>query len=523
MKQVSTSSLGDIKTVFDNPDTNVYHYNELKTKFNENDFGVELAEPRIRQANNLIVWRSKAESTLLPLTDLSSEEQKEVAAIIQNAFSTFKSKTSEAVTDKFHAGIMEIPNLSSVLVGRKGDGYEIVITEWGFVNDTLERKTGILSQIFPTPKVSILAVLKKSSGQLIESEKVQLRYEGTRTNDITDEQGRARLGHLALDSRFTLLSPDGKFHSEEFTADGRKEYPIIMEEAQEEEPPKDEVEEVKKAPEVKEEPEEEKNEEPEKEPEEKDPPPVVPVQLQFINYFGKPIKRKQIALTAPNGNRSDYTTDENGCFDVVDMPDGSYGLRFQRAGEEWNKSFDHENRYNKHKFQVTAKVPWYWWLLCAFLLYLLICCLFFNCMCEVAQTIPPADPRDADEQAINSVEEEMEIVEPEVIIPCNVQQKSGGAGITRNHHELGSSPGLVRLAYDMQNIPDKLEIYYAGSLVASTRDVLFNEDGYVGGNTNAGCCGELVFQYTPSGTTYCEVVVSGFDSTQWGYSLGCPE
>jgi hypothetical protein len=45
---------------------------------------------------------------------------------------------------------------------------------------------------------------------------------------------------------------------------------------------------------------------------------------------------------------------------------------------------------------------------------------------------------------------------------------SGGQGTTRTRHALGLTPGQARIIYVMYGIPDRLDCFYKGVLVAST-------------------------------------------------------
>jgi hypothetical protein len=89
---------------------------------------------------------------------------------------------------------------------------------------------------------------------------------------------------------------------------------------------------------------------------------------------------------------------------------------------------------------------------------------------------------------------------------------SGGQGVTRTRHALGPTPGLVRITYDMYSIPDRLDCFYKGVLVAST-------GGLVSGS------GTLQWTYAPAlgDPAWCLVVMSAPNSgTAWVYTMHCP-
>jgi hypothetical protein len=96
--------------------------------------------------------------------------------------------------------------------------------------------------------------------------------------------------------------------------------------------------------------------------------------------------------------------------------------------------------------------------------------------------------------------------------PCGQVTASGGQGVTRTRHALGLTPGLVRITYDMYSIPDRLDCFYKGVLVAST-------GGLVSGT------GTLQWTYapTPGDPAWCLVTVSAPQSgTAWTYTIHCP-
>lgn len=96
--------------------------------------------------------------------------------------------------------------------------------------------------------------------------------------------------------------------------------------------------------------------------------------------------------------------------------------------------------------------------------------------------------------------------------PCNVETQSGGAGVTRTRHFLGPDPGHATLEYNTLRVPDRVDVYYRGRLIATT-----------GGPTSGR--GAISFDWRPQGNDYTvEVVVTGDDfQTRWAYVLGCPK
>lgn len=97
--------------------------------------------------------------------------------------------------------------------------------------------------------------------------------------------------------------------------------------------------------------------------------------------------------------------------------------------------------------------------------------------------------------------------------PCDYDEsKSGGQGIETNYHSLGENPGMVNIAYNMEGIPDRLDVYYDDNLVAST-------NSYVSGR------GVLSFYYPAENgrPDFCKIVLRApKNGTVWSYHIGCP-
>jgi hypothetical protein len=100
---------------------------------------------------------------------------------------------------------------------------------------------------------------------------------------------------------------------------------------------------------------------------------------------------------------------------------------------------------------------------------------------------------------------------PPGLMPCNVETASGGAGVTRNRHYVGDRPGQVTIRYNMKMIPDQMNVYYRGQLVATTRHP-------------TSFFGELSFNYQPVAGDHSVTVevVGPRRGTEWSYRLDCP-
>ena len=89
--------------------------------------------------------------------------------------------------------------------------------------------------------------------------------------------------------------------------------------------------------------------------------------------------------------------------------------------------------------------------------------------------------------------------------------QSGGAGVTQTEHYLGATPGRVTLQWNMFTIPDRLEVYYRGRLIASTPGAVARLGG-------------VSFDWKPTRGDYSVsvVVVGDRMGTRWVYYISCP-
>ena len=90
---------------------------------------------------------------------------------------------------------------------------------------------------------------------------------------------------------------------------------------------------------------------------------------------------------------------------------------------------------------------------------------------------------------------------------------AGGKGRISTNHKLGNNPGTVTIQYHMENIPDQMDVYYDGQLVATTNGLVSGE-------------GTISWVYTPQNgkPDFCIVIMTApNDGTSWTYYIRCPK
>jgi hypothetical protein len=156
----------------------------------------------------------------------------------------------------------------------------------------------------------------------------------------------------------------------------------------------------------------------------------------------------------------------------------------------------------------------FWWLI---LLFFILCIILFYLFCwqKNYQSCEQAQyALNATKNAIKSSSNCGNCNPPQDVIPCNTQAtETGEQGYHENTHSLGDKPGKVIISYDMYEQKDKMDVYYADQLVASTNQMVSD-------------LGRLEFYYpaTSGKPKYCKIVMTAPESgTSWTYFLNCPQ
>lgn len=572
MRVIHTSKLSEVKSVFNSEADNVQYYNVLRNSNCIKFYNVELGKPVIRKSKGEILWQTDTNIEFKQLSDLQDDQRIKYGEYLEKFFENFKNKVNKFsnVSDDFARKVMEIPDWNSVLVNDIED--YIVIVNWGFLEDKFNRRAGIIETLFPIPDQSILVKLINEKEEPIANQKIILTLSDSERNDYTNTNGYARFGTLTRGKSFSLKLQNketGSQKSFDFVCDGREEYVIktkenvtikiiakdnqgnllenksffissslvknqefntkqlghfrfnhkIIDDFFEIKDQEDKLVFREKIPhddatfiiDYEEEQdvgdEQEANFTPQKDDQQ-------PIKLIFLNAFNKPLKSFNVNFEFQN-QTFNRTTDNNGelHLDLNVKEEEKLDFLFNRYNKLWNSSIQ-LNPENKFYIIKTKPIfPWLWWFLILLLIILLCCCTFCNCFCNDNNT------------KTQVVDNDQKTVKEKVLIsPCDVETVSGGHGVTKTNHVLGNKPGLVELMYNMESIPDKLEVYYQNELVISTYEINGNDNGFVGGNLSSGPTALLKFNYKKDIDDFVLVVVTGSNQeTAWEYLISCPK
>lgn len=577
MKEVGITKLAEIKTVFNSNSDNVYYYELLNRNNSHIINNVELAKPIIRQSNSTIIWKSEFKGELKPFNELSDDSQASVSVILKSFFDAFEQKINSfrSAPASFAKKVIEIPNKDSIFLNLEND--HIVITNWGFLEDSPTRKEGVIEKLFDKERNSILVKLVNQKGNPISNIKLRLESKLEREFSLSDSNGFARFGTLMNGERFSIFEDNGFDQNElaSFICDERIEYEVVknqiidigltLKNSNVEVLPNEEItifskelgkqtfftnhlgkvffshsvvldnfkvydnrgkqifineipdenthyeiilrDEIKL---VEEEVIESANEEEIIEKNNENPKII-----RFENYFGKPIKHFKVCFWENIDDLTYYETDENGEILLGTDKRNILNYSFHKFKKRWDSKLD-LSLADYHIIKIKPLFPWLWWFLILILSLLVICCFFFNCFCKEIN-------QNASESIVYPETNNSNSIIDNTPLPCDTNIASGGEGVTSNQHYLGERAGKVVINYDMQYVPDKLEVFYENNLVTSTYDIFGNENGFVGESNSAGCCGELIFEYVPETDTHIIIKVSGTNETIWTYIVDCPK
>lgn len=563
MRTIHTSMLSEVKSVFNSEADNEQYYKILKNSSSLNIYNVELARPIVKKNKGIIDWQTSYTNDLKPLSDLPESKRIEIGSVLESFFKLFKSKIEKFrnIPVDFVSKVMQIPNWDSILVSHNED--YIVIVEWGFLQDKFNRKEGIIETLFPIPNQSILVQIVNENNEPVSNERLKLVSRNVSTSAVTNDKGYAKFGTLTRGESFEIgnTSFSSSYNLKEtFICDGRDAYvikinvyiniqvkvkyssgdPVLNENLTFKSNIHEEIYNTKKLGKfsVKHktfssffsisdengkillnesipntdtvytiiiddnvQPAEDFKTNFDEEDTSKN------TNFLFLNSFDKPIKNLSVSFSGHNFNKT-FMTDNNGQITLYNHNLEEITYSFSRYKKNWQSVASLTND-DTQVIKVKPIFPWLWWFIISLLLFLILCCLFADCFCANEK-----------HTSISSTEDGIE----EILNPCNVETVSGGSGITRTKHYLGSITGQVVINYDMQFEPDKMEVFYQKNRVASTFSIQGNDNGFVGGNIN-GVSGEgsISFYYEKDKDDFIEIIITGStEDTVWAYLVNCP-
>jgi hypothetical protein len=234
-------------------------------------------------------------------------------------------------------------------------------------------------------------------------------------------------------------------------------------------------------------------------------------------------KEQPIQEQQNSWERNQINSDENStkndekAFDKGDIPNNRGYLNFN-----WNSTW----------------LKWFWYILALILLlYLLAKCtqLGEKLHCKYENVSIEKEEKEV-LQRIKILEEKIRLSEPGISTCGSALDTIGDAEPWKDYFDLGSVSGLVNISYNMQIVPDRLEVIYDGNLVDCTQDkVMQDVEGLelnkeemirLGFAQNEGNLNRFYFRYDSLKPTEIMIRVlpnKDVQSTLWEFKLNCPK
>lgn len=424
MSIVKESSLGSIKSVFNDDASNSHYYKIIHKTINGRITKLEFAKPIIQVNQGSISWQSKFDGPYLNYTSLNAESKEYVDSIIQDSLNSMASLLEGNNDSDFLDNIIEIPNEESIFYTKDSSNkINVILTEWGYTNDEQQRKEGVLKKIFTSAiKASLIVKFKSAKNEKLEGTKAVITSEDVNFSGVSDNEGVIKLNNLDKGNTIFISSPDNTFDEVNLKIGSIDEHTIIVERKftllfqvitsnnitvantdfffkselfqnlklqtdkngnclvkhteidgdfemfsssgdqllQEILPSEDQTYNIVYDPPVE-----------EGLIDSLEPPIIDNIELEFLNWRKKPIAQQQIEIYGQNG-KVNYVTDKNGIVPIDNLSkDIEYGIFMNFKGTNWKTEFTHTDK-SKYSFVVKRRRVLWWWLPFVFFFLLLL-------------------------------------------------------------------------------------------------------------------------------------------------------
>ncbi|CAM1364512.1 hypothetical protein [Tenacibaculum xiamenense] len=429
MNTIKTSSLGEIKSVFNDTNKNTHYYKILQKVLNGRGLRLEFAKPIIQESKGLIIWQTTLGKPYYRFDQLEAEKKAYVSNLIQKSLVTIAQILDQNTNQSIFDDIIEIAGEQAVFYTIDSENnISVVLTEWGFTKDEHIKSEGALKKLFSTSVLkSFIIKFVSNLGEVLSDIPCTIVEENCQNDYVSDADGVVKLNSLEKGSSVKVLSANDSFEevnfvvgtlneytitvnrnfdltfqfvnsndealvnnnftfssnyfpNKIFTTDSNGEYVVIH-------PEKEDVFKI----------ESKEGEELllEKIPNDNEryrivfDPPIEPIVeeekevlqeieddkivFEFLNWRRKPIKNQAIAIYGLNG-KTNFTTNEEGIVEVSELKSNiDYSIFMNYKGTDWKKDFIHKGK-NRYTFIVKMKKVLWWWIpfLIFFLLLLLI-------------------------------------------------------------------------------------------------------------------------------------------------------
>ncbi len=179
MNQVIAKELKNVRYTLGDPSASKGIYNQLKAAFPQGKEYQLFTEPVI--SGDKIIWTTEYEGNPVCITQISEEQQSLVKARLSAQITKLIEAAKNFEDQKLIAFLykcIEIPALKDIFVIQNNGQENVVLTQWGFLNDTPGADKGILDKIINAKRVPMVFKVRFEDGTPAPNAEVSFEYEG---------------------------------------------------------------------------------------------------------------------------------------------------------------------------------------------------------------------------------------------------------------------------------------------------------------------------------------------------------
>lgn len=237
---IITTDVSSIRPVFtEGTSENIKRYNQLKKLFeNTKEYRI-FAEP-IPAGGDKVAWHTEFEGKIIPFRKLDEEEQETAKGLLKTEVNKLY-KTVVAIIDEDNQrkrlfelidSCIEIPDFDDIYIVQNANGLKnFCIVRWGFVNEDFNAPKHLIANLVPLKVATITIRAIKGNNKLATNEDIHFDFGGETHKYTTDEKGKIYLADVKLlekISAYQLDEDDNKLYEQNFIVENDTELTFFI-------------------------------------------------------------------------------------------------------------------------------------------------------------------------------------------------------------------------------------------------------------------------------------------------------
>ncbi len=224
---IITTDVSSIRPVFSEGTTeNIKRYNQFKKLFEQTKEYRIFAEP-VPGGGQKIAWHTEYEGKIIPFRKLDEEEQEKAKGLLKSEVNELYKRVIEIVDDaktqkslfELIDSLIEIPDYDDIYLIQNANGQKnFCIVRWGFVNEDFKSPKNLISRLIPLKVASVCVKAIKGNNKIASNEQIYFEYNDKKEIFTTDDKGKIYLEDIKLLTKITAyqLDDDKRVHEQEF-------------------------------------------------------------------------------------------------------------------------------------------------------------------------------------------------------------------------------------------------------------------------------------------------------------------